>query len=160
MKFPRLSRKTWIAIGLVVVLGVLVFMSRTREGMGTTTIEPLVRDGTLKNYTACVDNSTLQQIARASPQPGDDGPLNKTRYGLCSVYYVNPMYVGGQSSSVDDRKPIYISSVTQPTPQPSPVVQPTPQPSTPPSSATYSASCSKCSVINNQITCACDVIPK
>ena len=41
-----------------------------------------------------------------------------------------------------------------------PAAPPVPSPSAPPSSAMYSASCSKCSVINNQITCACDVLPK
>lgn len=35
-----------------------------------------------------------------------------------------------------------------------------PSPSTPSSSANYSATCNKCTVMNNQITCACDVLPK
>lgn len=37
---------------------------------------------------------------------------------------------------------------------------PGPSPSTPSSSANYSATCNKCTVMNNQITCACDVLPK
>ena len=56
---------------------------------------------------------------------------------------------------------VYKVNVAQPAAPPPP---PAPAPSAPMNSSmsagAYSASCNKCTVMNNQITCACDVVPQ
>lgn len=74
-----------------------------------TTIDRMVAakvlDGTVKNYSQCVDNGVIQGWAYSAQLPGDYGALNQTRVRICSPYFNNPGYKGGDTS--DDRKGDY-----------------------------------------------------
>lgn len=178
MKFPRLSRKTWILLGLAVVLVVVLFSTRTREGLENSGFKvvsatygegcPGVQGG---NVTARLASEIDGKRAFSQQLPQIPGGILNRMFGDLSPgcfkkleirYTCNggpeQVWTGDENSTVIELTPCTEAPPTTPASVPAPST--TPAPSTPPSSATYSASCSKCSVINNQITCACDVLPK
>ena len=158
----KLSRKTWIAIGLVVLLGVLVYMSRPREGMETTQSPgilygPAIRYDDpagvpIKEVRTLSDGRKVYlaedaQYVKMVAENGENG------YFTGTIAQFDPAAWATYKTPGEG----YKLKLTTPPVTPPPAG---PSPSTPSSSANYSATCNKCTVMNNQITCACDVLPK
>jgi hypothetical protein len=138
----------------------MVFLAFTKDN--TLTVDPSV----IKAFETKDFTSLKSMIVNDIGQPGYDRVTNQ----VASASLRGSTLSQGVSDYLDGIAPLksepkmaqYFDELTKQAKAVFTVATPPtgPTPSAPPSSATYSASCSKCSVINNQITCACDVLPK
>lgn len=68
-------------------------------------VAPLVKNGTLKNYTQCIENGELNALAGKLKFLGDDNYLNVTRGTICGEFYNSKSWIKGDTK--DDRKAQY-----------------------------------------------------
>ena len=68
-------------------------------------VREVVITGRVKNYTKCVEDPAVKQIAATYKVAGDDAALNTTRYALCSPFYTVASWKSGDTA--DSRKPQY-----------------------------------------------------
>ena len=66
-------------------------------------VVPAVRNGTMKNYTQCIENPDLARLAGQMKFFGDDGGLNATRGSICRRFYTEAAYI--PKDTADKRKP-------------------------------------------------------
>jgi hypothetical protein len=66
-------------------------------------VVPLVRNGTMRNYTQCVENPQLGRLASQMAFFGDDAGLNNTRGTLCRRFYTEASFI--PRDTADKRKP-------------------------------------------------------
>lgn len=69
--------------------------------------EEKVRDGTMKNYTKCIENGEAWPVFQQYKLPNDDSALNRTRLRLCRPYFNTVAYVPNDTK--EDRKPQFRS---------------------------------------------------
>lgn len=168
MKLPRVSRKTWVALGLLVVLvAVLILTTRRREGMESSQSPGILYGPAIRvNDPAGVPIQETRKLVdgRMVYLAEDDGYVKMVtdngegRYFTGRISQFDP--TRWESYTPNEGYKLKLNTPSTPPPPVAPPTPSIPSPSTPSSSANYSATCTKCSVINNQITCACDVLPK
>lgn len=66
-------------------------------------IRKLVDEGTILNYDACFQNSTVTNLAAQNPVANDDLNMSLSKDKLCRIYYNNAFWRGGVNGGVDDR---------------------------------------------------------
>ena len=66
-------------------------------------IRKLVDEGSLLNYDACFQNSTVSNLAAQNPVANDDLNMSLSKDRLCRIYYNNAFWRGGVNGGIDDR---------------------------------------------------------
>ena len=72
-------------------------------------VQAKVTDGTVKNYSQCVNNADIKGWAQAAALPGDDGNANDTLRRICAPYFKTSVWTPGDTS--DDRKGNYKAQI-------------------------------------------------
>lgn len=161
MKFPKLKGKDWVMVAIIVAalaLGWYAF-SRSREGFAGATMtgewitnkgQPVQKEITLPSGTKVYAVQESEYVKMAS---GD----GKSRNYVGSISDFGPAKWDAGNVVPDG---VYKVVLPAAAPAPAPAAAPAPAPVPEPTSGIYSANCARCQVINNQISCACEVAPK